>query len=332
MKSKNDIALLLAALFLVFGTVACTPYSKQRQNDGATAGHFKMACDESFQNVLDQEIDIFEYQYPKATVLCRYMSETAALDSLMSGKVNLIVTSQDLTPAQRMKLKKQKRASRSRVIAVDAVALVVNKDCDIDELDMADLKALFSGECAKWGQLVPTKMRNDSIKLLFDGHAGGVIHYIRNMFLGGNDFPMPVFSAHSSDEVFQIVEKHRNAIGFVGVSWVADDMGASKKEAADRMAELSGEQTEPTAINFQSRVKVLKVRSDSSLVATKPYQAYINDGSYPLFRKIYAIDAAPLGSVAHSFYVFLTGAIGQKIILQTGVMPAAEPVRIVQLQ
>lgn len=319
-------------MLLMASATGCTSYSKQRQNDGATSGHFKMACDESFQNVLDQEIDIFEYQYPKATVLCRYMSETAALDSLMKGKVNLIVTSQDLTEKQRMILKDQKRSSRSRVIAVDAVALIVNKDCDIDELDLDDLRDLFSGKCRKWGQLVPTKMRNDSIKLLFDGHAGGVIHYIRNKFLGGKDFPIPVYSAYSSEEVFQKVEKSRNAIGLVGVSWVADDMGASKQDVKQRVAVLNAQQTDPTAISFKKRVKVLKVRPKDKLMGVQPYQAYINDGSYPLFRKIYAIDAAPLGSVAHSFFVFLTSTIGQKIILQTGVMPAAEPVRTVQLQ
>lgn len=332
MKLKLNISFWAASLLLLGAAASCTPYSKQHQNDGATSGHFKMACDESFQNVLDQEIDVFEYQYPKATVLCRYMSETAALDSLMQGKVNLIVTSKDLSEKQRYDLQQANRAARSRVIAVDAVAIIVNKDCDIDELDLDDLAALFSGKCRKWGDLAPTKMRGDSIKLLFDGHAGGVIHYIRDKFLGGKDFPMTVYSAHSSEEVFNLIEKNRNAIGFVGVSWVADDMGASKQKIEDRVAKLNAEQTAPTAIDFQKRVKVLKIRPKDRLNGVKPYQAYINDGSYPLFRKIYAIDAAPLGSVAHSFFVFLTGSIGQKIILQTGIMPAAEPVRTVQLQ
>lgn len=129
------------------------------------------------------------------------------------------------------------------------------------------------------------------------------------------------------------MRKNRNAIGFVGVSWIADDMGESQKTDEERFKQLnkSEQETEPSAIDFTDRVKVLRVRKMDKVEGVKPYQAYIADGSYPLFRKIYAIDAAPPGTPAHQFYVFLTGVIGQKIILQTGIMPGAEPVRIVDV-
>ena len=39
------------------------------------------------------------------------------------------------------------------------------------------------------------------------------------------------------------------------------------------------------------RVKVLKVYRDDEFGAYKPYQQYIFDGSYPLFRQIYMINS-----------------------------------------
>ena len=45
-----------------------------------------------------------------------------------------------------------------------------------------------------------------------------------------------------------------------------------------------------------------------------------------------AIDASPVGSPDHDFFAFLTGVIGQKIILQTGIVPASVPIRVVELQ
>lgn len=322
-----SFALSLSAIFL---TTSCKKYSEQP--NGATQGMAKVYCDESFKNVLEQEIDVFEYLYPKAFIKPRYMSETAALDSLLNNKVDVVITSTDLTQDQKTRLSLQKRAYRSRMIAVDAVAIIMNKDNDIDELSMGELKDLFTGKYRLWGKLTPTKFRNDSIKLLFDGNATGVIHYIKNKFLGGKDFPFPVYSAHSSEEVFKIIEKYKNAIGFVGVSWVAESMTSSQKPANERFLELNKEDSIPSLIDFTDRVKVLKVRRDDRLNGVKPYQAYINDGSYPLFRKIYAIDASLLGTIDHSFFVFLTGTVGQKIILQTGIMPGAEPVRAVELE
>lgn len=320
--------LLVASLGLI--TSSCTKYKDQQK---AVSGFAKVYCDESFKNILEQEIEIFQYQYPQSDVMARYMSESDALDSLLNKNVDLIITQKDLTQEQKTYLAKKNRAYRSRMIAVDAVALIVNKDCDIDELSMQELTDLMTGKYRTWGKIVPTKMRNDSIKLLFDGNASGVIHYAKEKFLNGKDFSFPVYSAKSSEEVFQLVEKNRNAIGFVGASWIADDMGESKKSQEQRFKELnkSEQETEPTAIDFTSRVKVLKVRSMDRVQGVKPYQAYIADGSYPLFRKIYAIDAAHPGTPAHQFFVFLTGVIGQKIILQTGIMPGAEPVRVVDV-
>ena len=73
--------------------VACDYY---KPKNTATTGLSKVICEESFQNILEQEIEVFEYQYPEANILPRYMSENAAFDSLFSGKVDLIVVSHDL--------------------------------------------------------------------------------------------------------------------------------------------------------------------------------------------------------------------------------------------
>jgi phosphate transport system substrate-binding protein len=76
---------------------------------------------------------------------------------------------------------------------------------------------------------------------------------------------------------------------------------------------------------------VLKVRRDDDIKAYKPYQAYIYDGSYPLFRSIYMITTAANGSIAHGFYSFVTGFKGQKIIQMTGILPATVQPRMVNL-
>lgn len=326
---KNKLNILLSFAVAAMLLVACD-YGKPR--NAATSGLAKVICEESFQNILEQEIEVFEYQYPEANILPRYMSENAAFDSLFNGKVDLIVVSHDLTHQEKNYLKSSSRAYRSRMIAVDAVAIIVNKNNDIDELSMTELKDIFTGKYRTWGKVTPTKnLKNDSILLVFDNNASGVFHYISDNFLNGGLFKFPVYSQQSPEDVFKAIEAHKNAIGFVGVSWITDDMKSSIS-VEDRYKELNEESTGPVAIDFTDRIKVMKVRPDNKLKGYKPYQYYINSGDYPLFRKIYAIDASPMGTVDHSFFVFLTGVIGQKIILQTGVMPGSEPVRNVEVK
>lgn len=298
----------------------------------SVGGVCKLLCDESIENILDQEIEVFEYSYPKANVLPKYVNEKAALDSLLDGKIDLIVSYRDLTAKQKAYLKSKNRAYRSRAIAIDGVALIVNNANDIDELSMAELKELFTGESAKWGQLTPTALKNEDISVVFDGNSSGVLHYIQDKFNGGKELSIKYFAQKSTSDVFKAVQAHRNAIGVVSVSWLTDDLKGSNESIEQKYARLKDQQQQPQSMEFTDKVKVLKVRADDQLNGKKPYQAYIFDGSYPLFRKIFAIDASVLGTHEHDFFVFLTGPIGQKIILHTGIVPAAEPVRVVEVQ
>ncbi|MBQ0114962.1 MAG: substrate-binding domain-containing protein, partial [Bacteroidales bacterium] len=259
-----------------------------------------------------------------------YMDEASALDSLLHKHCDLIITSRDLTDAQRDILKKQGRAYRSRKIAVDAVAIIVNNTNDIDELSMQDLRDIFTGKAKRWGDVFPTSLKNDSIKIVFDNSGSGIVHYIKDRFLGGGQFGTNVFAKKSTEEVFEAVESTKNAIGFVGVSWISENMEAVAKTMEEKVNELR-DKNEISAIPFTNRIKVMDIRGDDQVRGYKPYQAYINDGSYPLFRTIWAIDASAGGTLDHGFYSFLTGVIGQKIILQTGILPAAEPVRYVEV-
>ena len=311
---------------------ACILASCGRTDDKpAVSGLSKMICDESFRNIMDDEIDVFEYQYPKSHVLARYESESAAFDSLMDGTVDLIITYRELTGEQREYLKSKDRAYRCRKIAIDGLAIIVNNENDIDELTMSDLKDIFTGASTRWGQVYPTKLKNDSIQIVFDGNGTGALHYIQDKFNGGKQLDVKYYAQGSTEDVFKAVEAHKNALGIVGVSWLSPRLDAVATTLEERIEALN-QNTPPPSNTFTDRIKVMKIREDDKLEAFKPYQAYLYDGSYPLFRIIYAIDASPVGSPDHDFFAFLTGVIGQKIILQTGIVPASVPIRVVELQ
>ena len=93
---RIEIMMGLLALLLAFASCG-----DQRPKSTSTRGIAKIMCDESFQSVLEQEIAVFEYQYPEASIMPEYINEHAAFDSLMHNKVDLIITSRYLTKEQR---------------------------------------------------------------------------------------------------------------------------------------------------------------------------------------------------------------------------------------
>ena len=64
----------------------------------------------------------------------------------------------------------------------------------------------------------------------------------------------------------------------------------------------------------------------------KPYQAYLFYGDYPLARSIYALLNDPRSALPWGFASFLASDRGQRIILKSGLVPATQQVRVVNIK
>ena len=109
------VFITVIAFVALLAAVSCTKFEKK-----AISGKTTVMCDESFKNVLDDEISVFEYHYPQAEIEPKYVGETEALDSLLKNKTEMIITYRELTKEQQEYLKNHKRQYRCRQIAVEA--------------------------------------------------------------------------------------------------------------------------------------------------------------------------------------------------------------------
>lgn len=325
-----SLGIILAAFIC-----SCTPIKRGEYVSGSAT----MYCDDGFRHILQEEIGVFEYQYPESAIIPYYVDEQTAMDSLLEDKTQLVVTTHELTQDQIKYIKdKFRRIVRQRCIAVDAVALIVNKDNPVSSLTLDDIKGILEGKISKWNQLAVAE--NSDIKLVFDNQGSSTVSYLREKFLGENgkisDNPN-AFAQKDNAEVFDIVKKDKSAIGVISVSWLGADLSEAKNVPVDKRMEEYAVENDTIATNLTTEVKILKVsnpveENDYSTVGYMPYQAYINSGEYPLFRKVYMISTASGSSVLNSFYQFCGGFIGQKIISKTGILPYHMSARLVNLR
>lgn len=302
-------------------------------------GSATIFCDEGFKNILDEEIEVFEYSYPESSIIPFYVSESAAIDSLLEDKTQAIIVTQELTKDQIKYMKsKYKRVVRTNCIAVDAVALITNKENPVAQLSLEDVKDIITGKISKWSQLAV----NDSadIKLVFDNAGSSTVSYLKEKFLSPGQKISDnknAFAQETNSQVFDIVKKDKNAIGIISVSWLGDDLSNAKNVPLDKRMEDYQQENDTIASELTTEVNILKIsnptaQNDFSPIGYKPYQAYIFSGEYPLFRKVYMISTASNSTVLHSFYSFVTGFVGQKIITKTGILPYHYPQRVVSLK
>lgn len=295
----------------------------------SSSGIATMVCDASFENIMKQEIDVFEYIYTNASIMPEYTDQHAAIDSLLDFKTKLIVVTRPLTQKEVDFLKANKKQVRQSQIAVDAIALIVNPSNSVEILSKPEIAEILTGKITKWNQVVPGNNHLGDIEVVFDHQGSSTVQYMRDSLLCGQDFGPNVFAQKSPEAVFKAVADNKNAIGVIGVSWVSRDL--TTREMSREQYVESVQRNDTTNVDFDAGVKVLKVRGNNEVTAYKPYQAYIFDGSYPLYRQVYMITTAPGGSVAHGFYSFVTGFQGQKIMLTTGVLPRVVQPTLVQV-
>lgn len=318
MKIIKNMRFVLPLIALTILATSCEK-PKQTNNVGT------MVCIKSFENVMRQEIIVYENVYPKAYLGCQYVTENEAIQRLMSGDTRMAVVGRDLTENETARLKADKKTQnvRSMKIAVDAISLIVNPENPVSKLSMKEIARILKGEVKSWAQIEPGAP-DIPIHIVVDDPASGVTAYMRDRVLDGASFdPKNVITADSVSGVFNRVKKYKGDIGVIGVSWLASGM-----DKIDRDTLIANvKDTNPVdglAINERitnSGVKPLGIMHNS-LEAYLPTAENIYSGDYPLTRPIYVITTASPSGTLGKFYSFLTGVDGQKIITMTGIMPA----------
>jgi len=321
----------LYAAVAALAFTACGKYEKPKSSP--TIGTFEMMCDDSFENIMEQEVDVFEYQYPDAHALVRYAPVAEVLDSMLNGDIHTICIPRELTDAECERVKNRTRQTvRQQRIAVDAVALIVNHANPVQYLSPKEVAAVLSGKAKTWQDLDPS-YPDKPVNILFDKAGSSMIGYMRDSLLTETgDTLATLYGQGSVRKVIETVKADKNVIGVVGVSWLTSDLRDSLP--IDSLAkDLNDESTSANMgqIDEQvksSGVKVLGIRTGTNIY--KPYQQNIYNGSYPFTRSIF-LATTNLGGPASGFYSFVTGYVGQKLLMKTGIMPARMHIQVVEL-
>lgn len=204
-----------------------------------TSGTGAVFCDDGFRNILDEEIQAFEFQYKDAHILPFYMSEQACIDSLLADKCQSIIVTRDFTKEERQHCKSvNRRIVRSNCIAVDAVAMIVNKDNPVSALSMDEIRKILRGELTRWDQLAGND--TTAIKVVFDAEGSSTVSYMREKFLPEGkkitDYIKP-YAQKNNAAVFDVVKNDPDALGIISVSWLGNDLSVAKTVPMDRRME-----------------------------------------------------------------------------------------------
>jgi phosphate transport system substrate-binding protein len=307
-KKTAGIVALIAMI-----VIACDPNAGLKE-ETPTRGKIKIAIDESFSLLGDAELYTFQSLYTNAHVTPIYKPELGILDEFMNDSVRLIITTRKLTANELSYLKGKLSYPVTSSIAYDAVAFIINPKNNDSLIRYNILCDIFKGKIKTWNQ-IDQKNNAGTIKVVFDNLKSANVRYIKDT-LKIDSFPKNCFVANNNNEVINYVEKHISALGVLSVNWISDSSDSVTR-------------------GFLKRVKVVGLTpkyDPESEDYYKPYQAYIADKSYPFTREVYVINRESFYGLGSGFIAFVSGDLGQRIVLKMGMVPATMPVRIVSVK
>ena len=292
MKNIKNISLVL----LGFCFFQCSTDKKEFPKDSATVGEITMGVDESFEPLMKAEKVAFQEQYRYAKINFKFSPENEVIADMLNDKIRGVVVTRDLTPKEKEIFTREKITYRSYNIAADGIALLAHKTNSDTLITLADLHDLIVGTSTKY-TLVVDKANSSNLKFILD-----------KLKISSAE-KLHVVAAGSNPEVINQVKSDPRAIGIIGSNWISDG-------------------DNPTSLGFIRSVNVMSVAEAKGLVYTQPFGYNLALKKYPLRREIkYIIKEAHQG-LGTGFLNYVSGDLGQLIVLKAGLIPLTRPITI----
>jgi len=312
----KKVYFILACILLVTSFSACKKKNKnEKWSDTTTTGIVPISCDECFLPIIRAEIDVFESIYQYANILPIYTNEVEAIDLLMQDSVRLAVVSRELYENEKAAIQAKKMQVRARKIAVDAIAIIVNKENQDTIIGVPTLKKILTGEITDWSQIYP-KSKLGKIDVMFDNPNSSTVRYAIDSICRGDKLSDKLYAQKTNLDVVEMVSKYPNSLGIIGANWISNE-------------------NDTTNMSFSSKITVMAVspyEEADRYNSVQPYQAYIANGDYPLTRDVLMLLSDPKSGLSTGFASFVMSDRGQRVIKKSGILPATVPIMLVSIK
>lgn len=299
----------LPFLFLFAVIIAACGSNGKKPIDFLKEDEVTFAADNSFEPIVGELAELFVGRHIEAGMHPNYVSEDSAIKLLVDDSVRLAITTRPLNEREKFEIKKHRNINET-LIAYDAFALIVNQNNPDTLLYLDDIRGIISGRITDWSQLAKNDGKKGKLTLVFDQNGSSTVRYMQDSLNNGKPLSGNVRAQGSMRGVIDAVKEREDIIGVVSTDWLRETAGDST-----------------TRENFRGlglNVVLLK-KDENQNYWRRPYQAYILDGTYPLWRSVYVASTyTRRNSMISLFYFFLKGDAQRVICRSSQLLPRAQ--------
>ncbi|KQO30074.1 phosphate ABC transporter substrate-binding protein [Flavobacterium sp. Leaf82] len=292
---------IVAFIVFVFLFAMCNQKSKnEADNETILKGSIDITVDETVKPIVEDMVAVFEGTYYDDKISLKPKSEAELINDLLNQKAKVAVTTRDLTKEEKARFEKSKINPRVTLFAKDAIAFVTNKGNNDTLIALKTVIDFMQG-------------KDSGIKgLVFDNPNSSTVRYMKEL-AKVKDIPSKnVFSFKTNDEVIKFVSENDGMIGVVGVNWLY--------------------QPSPNMLDIIKKINVMSVKGLNGDKYYDPTQNDLGEMKYPLARDLFIINCQGYTGLGMGFASFISGDIGQRIVLKSGLLPIRTPGRKLKIR
>ncbi len=276
------------------------------------SGNLSSVGSDTLANLMTLWAETFKRAYPNVNIQIQAAGSSTAPPGLTEATSNL-------GPMSRKMKDKEIAAFEDRYgykptaipVAIDALAVYVNKDNPIKGMSIPEVDAVFSStrkcgadkDISKWGELGLTgSLKKRDIQIYGRNSVSGTYGYFKKKALCKGDYKNNVNEQPGSASVVQSVSSSINGIGYSGIGY-----------------KTSGVRAVP-----------LTKKTGGKFVDATPDNAV--SGEYPLSRFLYVYvnkhPNKPLAPLEKQFLMMVLSQQGQEVVIKDGYIPL--PAKVVE--
>jgi phosphate transport system substrate-binding protein len=233
--------------------------------------------------IAQRAAEYFMGLHPEVSISVSGAGSGEGLKALMERSTDIAASSRDLKPREASRMREHGVELIRHTVAIDCVAVVVNPSNPVDNLTLAQLKALYDGRYQNWQDV---NGFDKKVVAINRDVSSGTFETWLELVLKGERFRRDAQMQTSSGGVSYAVSGNKYAIGYIGLGYVTPG------------------------------VKVV------SIDGVFPSLETALSGQYPLTRELYMFtekDRAP--RVALDFINFINTPSGRDLVAREGFVP-----------
>jgi len=308
---------LLASMTLVASAISLPAMAAEDADipaytkSSGVSGNVSSVGSDTLANMMTLWAEQFKREYPNVNIQIQAAGSSTAPPALTEGTSNLGPMSRKMKDKEIESFENKFGYKPTAVpVAIDALAVFVNKDNPIKGLEMKEVDAIFSRtrKCGvaksmdTWGDVgLDGAWSGKKVELYGRNSVSGTYGYFKKIALCKGDFKNTVKEQPGSASVVQAVSSSVNGVGYSGMGYQTSSV---------RAVPLS--------------------KKGGKYVSATPENAV--NGSYPLSRFLYVyVNKKPNGALApieREFLKMILSQQGQDIVAKDGYIPL--PAKVVK--